>query len=142
MDSTELKGELNLVLEDIDSIHEFYKDKNSLNAAQEMFDPMRTTINKILIITLVLTTNFVRDITADAVTNSLELISSVHATKTSATSKNTTSRNSIRGTIPDTSNPICSTNATTRDNLSKNNTSLGKRKNTSSFGGGKKRKTN
>ncbi|RHZ83789.1 hypothetical protein Glove_87g267 [Diversispora epigaea] len=73
------QGELNLVLEDINNIHEFCKDKNSLKAAQEpKLIITRPTISR-----------------SGSV---LQQIFSVQPTKTS-TSKNTTSRNSFRGTI-------------------------------------------
>ncbi|CAG8556441.1 9443_t:CDS:2 [Diversispora eburnea] len=156
----ELKGELKLVLDDINNIHKFCKDDNSLKAAQEMLDPVRTMINKILKPKVIITcsptisragspsnsfaTNFVRAVAATDSTQTNGAATNSVA-KTSATSNkvriNITSRNSLRITIPAISSSINSINPATkkiRTDLN-NNTSLGKRK---SSRGRKKRKTN
>ncbi|RHZ83580.1 hypothetical protein Glove_91g11 [Diversispora epigaea] len=185
----ELKGELNLVLEDINNIHKFCKDENSLKAAQEPKSIItRPTISRTGSESNSFATNFVRDTAASnfiratktsTATNSARTngaaTNSVRAAKTSATTTNsarinrvaknsvhtstnkvrtdTTSRNSL--IIPATSSSIRSINSATRgvrtdlnnnnNNNNNNNiniTSLGKRKNASSSGGEKKRKTN
>ncbi|RHZ55877.1 hypothetical protein Glove_410g16 [Diversispora epigaea] len=150
----ELKGELNLVLEDINNIHKFCKDENSLKATQEVYvGPVKIAIIKILKLNAVTNSVHATKISATT-TNSTRTycaaINSIH-TSTNKDRTDTNSRNSL--TIPATSSSICSINSATRgvcndlNNNNKNNnniniTSLGKRKNSSSSGGGKKQKTN
>ncbi|RHZ89229.1 hypothetical protein Glove_17g48 [Diversispora epigaea] len=142
----ELKGELNLVLEDINNIHKFCKDENSLKATQEMMGLAVTNSVHATKISA-MTTNSTRTYHA--------AINSIH-TSTNKDCTDTNSRNlrsSLTIPVPAISSSICSINSATRgvcndlNNNNKNNnniniTSLGKRKNSSSSGGGKKQKTN
>ncbi|RHZ52257.1 hypothetical protein Glove_463g20 [Diversispora epigaea] len=105
----ELKDELKLVLEDIDNIGKFCKDKNSLKEVQKMLDPVKTTINKILKPKLIIThptishsgsssngfaTNFVDDITAAATINSTRTNdAATNSTRTNGAATNSTRTN-------------------------------------------------